>query len=56
MESALHSVVRSIPIGKLVINLDENKNPALDYCKLPDLAGKWALIIDSQITTGDFLS
>ncbi|KAJ3022062.1 hypothetical protein HKX48_007102 [Thoreauomyces humboldtii] len=54
MERGLRSVVKDIPIGKMLIQTDPSTGePQLHYCKLPkDIATRFVLISDAQIATG----
>lgn len=54
MESALRSVVKDIPIGKILIQTDPGTGePMLHFCKLPiDIAERWVLLTDATIATG----
>ena len=54
METALRSVIKDIPIGKILIQTDHSKGePVLHYCKLPpDISNRYVLVADAQIATG----
>ncbi|KND02157.1 uridine kinase [Spizellomyces punctatus DAOM BR117] len=54
MERGLRSVVKDIPIGKILIQTDPSTGePQLHYCKLPsDISQRYVLISDAQIATG----
>ncbi|KAJ3164481.1 Uridine-cytidine kinase-like 1 [Geranomyces variabilis] len=54
MEQGLRSVVKDIPIGKMLIQTDQSTGePQLHYCKLPaDITSRYVLISDAQIATG----
>ncbi|KAJ3053899.1 Uridine-cytidine kinase-like 1 [Rhizophlyctis rosea] len=54
MEQGLRSVVKDIPIGKILIQTDPSTGePQLHYCKLPaDIKDRYVLISDAQIATG----
>ena len=54
MERGLRSVVKDIPIGKILIQTEPSTGePQLHYCKLPeDIASRYVLISDAQIATG----
>jgi uridine kinase len=54
MEKGLRSVLKDIPIGKILIQTDQNTGaPQLHYCKLPkDISDRYVLIMDSHIGTG----
>lgn len=54
MEQGLRSVVKDVPIGKLLIQTDAySGEPQLHYCKLPlDIANRYVYVMDSSIATG----
>ncbi|KAJ3183718.1 hypothetical protein HDU85_002147 [Gaertneriomyces sp. JEL0708] len=54
MERGLRSVVKDIPIGKILIQTDPaTGEPQLHFCKLPgDISQRYVLISDAQIATG----
>ncbi|KAI8911227.1 uridine-cytidine kinase-like 1-like protein [Powellomyces hirtus] len=54
MEQGLRSVVKDIPIGKMLIQTDQSTGePQLHYCKLPnDVSSRYVLLSDAQIATG----
>ncbi|KAJ3038308.1 Uridine-cytidine kinase-like 1 [Rhizophlyctis rosea] len=54
MEQGLRSVVKDIPIGKILIQTDPSTGePQLHYCKLPaDIRDRYVLISDAQVATG----
>ncbi|KAJ3152085.1 Uridine-cytidine kinase-like 1 [Geranomyces michiganensis] len=54
MEQGLRSVVKDIPIGKMLIQTDQSTGePQLHYCKLPaDITSRYVLVSDAQIATG----
>ncbi|KAI9099946.1 uridine kinase [Phlyctochytrium arcticum] len=54
MERGLRSVVKDIPIGKMLIQTEgATGEPQLHYCKLPsDISSRYVLLSDAQIATG----
>ncbi|KAJ3281745.1 Uridine-cytidine kinase-like 1 [Borealophlyctis nickersoniae] len=54
MEQGLRTVVKDIPIGKILIQTDPSTGePQLHYCKLmADIKDRYVLISDAQIATG----
>ncbi|WFD29944.1 uracil phosphoribosyltransferase [Malassezia sp. CBS 17886] len=54
MESGLRECCRSVRIGKILIQRDdETAKPKLFYAKLPeDIAGRWVLLLDPMLATG----
>jgi uracil phosphoribosyltransferase len=58
MEQGLRDCCRSVRIGKILIQRDEDTSkPRLFYDKLPaDIAHRWVLLLDPMLATGEFLS
>jgi uracil phosphoribosyltransferase len=56
MEQALRECCRSVRIGKILIQRDEETSkPKLYYDKLPeDIADRWVLLLDPMLATGRF--
>lgn len=56
MEQALRECCRSVRIGKILIQRDEETSkPRLFYDKLPDDVGeRWCLLLDPMLATGMF--
>jgi len=54
MEQALRECCRSVRIGKILIQRDEETSqPRLFYDKLPeDIANRWVLLLDPMLATG----
>ncbi|PWN92359.1 PRTase-like protein [Acaromyces ingoldii] len=54
MESGLRECCRSVRIGKILIQRDEETSqPKLFYAKLPeDIADRWVLLLDPMLATG----
>lgn len=54
MEAALRTVLKDIPIGKILIQTDgDTLEPFLHYCKLPkDISNRSILLVDAQIASG----
>lgn len=54
MEQALRECCRSVRIGKILIQRDEETSrPRLFYDKLPeDIADRWVLLLDPMLATG----
>jgi uracil phosphoribosyltransferase len=54
MEQALRECCRSVRIGKILIQRDEETaKPKLYYDKLPeDIADRWVLLLDPMLATG----
>ncbi|KAJ3093153.1 hypothetical protein HK102_006069 [Quaeritorhiza haematococci] len=54
MERSLRSVVKDIPIGKILIQTDPSTGePQLHYCKLPsDISEGYVMLMDGTIATG----
>lgn len=54
MEQALRECCRSVRIGKILIQRDEETSkPKLFYDKLPeDIAERWVLLLDPMLATG----
>jgi uracil phosphoribosyltransferase len=54
MEQALRECCRSVRIGKILIQRDEETSkPKLYYDKLPeDIAERWVLLLDPMLATG----
>lgn len=54
MESGLRECCRSVRIGKILIQRDEETaKPKLFYAKLPeDIAERWVLLLDPMLATG----
>jgi uracil phosphoribosyltransferase len=54
MEQALRECCRSVRIGKILIQRDEETaKPKLFYDKLPtDIASRWVLLLDPMLATG----
>ncbi|KAI9716298.1 MAG: Uracil phosphoribosyltransferase, synthesizes UMP from uracil [Chrysothrix sp. TS-e1954] len=54
MEQGLRDCCRSVRIGKILIQRDENTSkPHLFYEKLPtDIANRWVLLLDPMLATG----
>lgn len=57
MEQALRECCRSVRIGKILIQRDEETSkPRLFYDKLPeDISSRWVLLLDPMLATGEFL-
>lgn len=57
MEQALRECCRSVRIGKILIQRDEETSlPRLFYDKLPeDIAERWVLLLDPMLATGEVL-
>ena len=55
MEQALRECGRSVRIGKILIQRDEETSkPRLFYDKLPeDISERWALLLDPMLATGE---
>ncbi|KAK0265093.1 Uracil phosphoribosyltransferase, synthesizes UMP from uracil [Friedmanniomyces endolithicus] len=58
MEQALRECCRSVRIGKILIQRDEETSkPRLFYDKLPeDVGERWVLLLDPMLATGAYLS
>ena len=58
MEQALRECCRSVRIGKILIQRDEETSqPKLFYDKLPeDVKDRWVLLLDPMLATGTFQS
>ncbi len=58
MEQALRECCRSVRIGKILIQRDEEtSNPRLFYDKLPeDVGERWVLLLDPMLATGAYYS
>lgn len=56
MEEGLRNCCRSVRIGKILIQRDEETcKPKLFYDKLPeDIADRWVLLLDPMFATGKF--
>ena len=56
MEQALRECCRSVRIGKILIQRDEETSlPRLFYDKLPeDIKDRWVLLLDPMLATGEF--
>lgn len=54
MENGLRDCCRSVRIGKILIQRDEETSkPRLFYAKLPeDIADRWVLLLDPMLATG----
>ena len=54
MEAGLRECCRSVRIGKILIQRDEDTaKPKLFYAKLPeDIADRWVLLLDPMLATG----
>lgn len=57
MEQGLRDCCRSVRIGKILIQRDEDTSqPRLFYDKLPeDIADRWVLLLDPMFATGQYL-
>ena len=57
MEQALRECCRSVRIGKILIQRDEETSqPRLFYDKLPgDIKDRWVLLLDPMLATGEYL-
>lgn len=57
MEQGLRECCRSVRIGKILIQRDEDTSqPKLFYDKLPeDIADRWVLLLDPMLATGNDL-
>lgn len=55
MEQALRECCRSVRIGKILIQRDEEtSNPTLFYDKLPaDIKDRWVILLDPMLATGE---
>lgn len=55
MEQGLRDCCRSVRIGKILIQRDEDTaQPKLFYDKLPeDIADRWVLLLDPMFATGE---
>lgn len=55
MEQGLRDCCRSVRIGKILIQRDEDTaKPKLFYEKLPeDIASRWVLLLDPMLATGE---
>ena len=55
MEQGLRDCCRSVRIGKILIQRDEDTSkPRLYYDKLPeDIASRWVLLLDPMFATGE---
>ena len=55
MEAGLREVCRSVRIGKILIQRDEETcQPKLFYSKIPeDIAERWVLLLDPMFATGE---
>ena len=58
MEQGLRDCCRSVRIGKILIQRDEDTSqPKLFYDKLPeDIADRWVMLLDPMFATGKWLS